>query len=154
MTGIDDATEPGEQATLYREPGAGGAPLFWGPAFALAGYLIELAIGGPTHAIAWVLVGLALLVVLAVWVYSRRKFLAVRLTTTHLWQGREALPVARIAAVDDVGSPLGVKVLGGGWSAPRKYDELPLRLDDGSVVLAWARDGDALREALHRVVRA
>ena len=143
-------TDPGDEATLYREPGAGGAPLFWGPAFALAGYLIELAIGGPTHAIAWTFVGLILLVVLAIWVYSRRKFLAVAVTLTQLRQGREVLPVARIAEIEDVGSPMGVKVLGGGWNAPPKCDELPLRLDDGSVVLAWARDGEALREALRR----
>jgi hypothetical protein len=47
---------------------------------------------------------------------------------------------------------VGGRVLGGGWTVPRKYDELPLRLDDGTVVLAWARDGEALRSALSRVV--
>ncbi|OZM75247.1 hypothetical protein CFN78_00540 [Amycolatopsis antarctica] len=126
--------------------------MFWGPGFALTGALLELVAGGPVHTIAWVLVGLTLLVVLSLWVYSRRRFLSVRLTPTHLWQGRESLAVSRIAEVDDVGSPIGVPVLGGGWSAPRKYEELPLRLDDGSVVLAWARDGVALREALRGVV--
>lgn len=143
--------EEDEHAVRYREPGAGGAPLLWGPGFALAGYLVELAIGGPRHGVAWVCVGLALLAVLSVWVYSRRRFLAVRVTTENLWQGREKLPVRRIVEVDDVGAPVGAKVLGGGWSVPKKYDALPLRLDDGSVVLAWARDVEDLRSALRTV---
>jgi hypothetical protein len=76
----------------------------------------------------------------------------VRVTRGALWQGREQLAVSRIAVVTDLGAPVGARVLGGGWTVPRKYDELPLRLDDGTVVLAWARDGEALRSALSRVV--
>jgi hypothetical protein len=51
-----------------------------------------------------------------------------------------------------VGTPVGARVLGGGWSVPRKYDELPVKLDDGTVVLAWARDVEALKAALGRLV--
>jgi hypothetical protein len=35
---------------------------------------------------------------------------------------------------------------------PRKFTEVPVRLTDGSTVLAWARDGDALRAALSRLL--
>jgi hypothetical protein len=140
------------QATLYREPGASGTALLCAPVFALVGYLIELITGGPVHIIAWVCVAAGLFALTAPWVYARRKFLSVRLTRATLWQGREELAVGRIAAVNDVGTPVGARVLGGGWTVPRKYDELPLRLDDGTVVLAWARDAEALRSALDRVV--
>ncbi|WP_116041698.1 hypothetical protein [Amycolatopsis palatopharyngis] len=146
-------TTAGEEPVLYREPGSGLAPLLWGPIFALVGFLSEVVLGGPTHPVPWTLIGLALLAMTALWVYARRRFLAVRLTPSTLWQGREPLPVRRIVEVDDVGAPVGATVLGGGWTVPRKYDELPLRLDDDSVVVAWAKDVEALRAALHETRR-
>ncbi|GAB3501330.1 DUF3093 family protein [Amycolatopsis cihanbeyliensis] len=147
-------TEPAAETTIYHEPGAGGAPLLWGPAFALAGYLAELSLGGPTHIFAWVLVGVVLLLLSAAWVYARRRFLLVRVTPSMLWQGRETLPVARIAELAEIDAPLGTRVLGGGWTVPRKYTEVPVRLDDGSLALAWARDGERLRSALHEARKA
>ncbi|KAA9164861.1 DUF3093 family protein [Amycolatopsis acidicola] len=133
--------------TRFVEYGAKWTALLYGPLFAVAGYLVELATGA-THTVAWVLVGLGLAAITAPWIQARRRFLTVRVTTTELVQGRESLPLKEIAEVDDVGAPTGARVLGGGWSAPRKYDELPIRLDDDSVVLAWARDVTALRAAL------
>lgn len=141
-------TEP-----VYREQGASYLPLLWGPLFALLGYLSEVAIGDPPHTLMWTLAGLGLAGLTAIWVYARRRFLAVSVTATDLWQGKENLPVSRIAEVTDVGTPVGATVLGGGWAVPRKYEELPLKLDDDSVVLAWARDAAALRTALESVMR-
>ncbi|WP_085979184.1 hypothetical protein [Saccharomonospora cyanea] len=125
----------------------------WGPLFALAGYCLELLAGVRAHAGLWLLVGAGLLALTALWVYARRRFLSVRLTGTELWQGGEQLPVDRIAAVDDVEAPPGTRVLGGGLGVPRRFAEVPLRLTDGTVVLAWARDGAALREALRSGLR-
>lgn len=142
------STEP-----VYAEPGATYWPLVWSPLFALLGFLSEVLIGDPPHTVTWVLVGLGLLALTSLWVYSRRRFLAVKVTRTDLWQGRENTPVERIAELDEVGTPVGVRVLGGGWSVPRKYEELPLKLDDDTVVLAWARDAAALRAALETVMR-
>ncbi|MGW7535926.1 hypothetical protein [Amycolatopsis sp. NPDC054798] len=134
--------------TLYSEPGVGWSALVWGPLFALLGALAELATGGPTHVVGWVLIGAALCGLTLPWVYARRRFLSLEVTTEGLRQGRETLAAERIASVTDVGSPVGTRVLGGGWSVPRKYDELPVELDDGTVVLAWARDVEALKTAL------
>ncbi|TVT48823.1 hypothetical protein FNH05_17545 [Amycolatopsis rhizosphaerae] len=131
----------------YLEYGAKWRALSYGPLFALAGLLVELATGRP-HTVAWVLVALGLAVITAPWVQARRRFLTVRVTGTDLWQGREQVPLGQIAEVTDVGAPAGARVLGGGWSAPRQYDELPLRLTDGTVVIAWAKDVPALRAAL------
>jgi hypothetical protein len=56
--------------------------------------------------------------------------------------------VREIVEVDDVGMPVGARVLGGGWTVPKKFTEVPLRLVDDSVVVAWAKDPEALRAAL------
>jgi hypothetical protein len=135
----------------YAEPGSSWWPVLWGPVFALVGGIVE-ATTGPVHLIEWVVVGIALAGAAALWVQARRRVCSVRLTAEVLHQGREELPVARIADLDDVGPPLGARVLGGGWSVPRRFTEVPLRLRDGSVVLAWARDPDALRGALRPLV--
>ena len=125
----------------------------WGPLFAFVGYVGELLSGGRVNTTLWLSVGVGLFALTALWVYARRRVLSTRVTDTELWQGGERLAVDRITAVDDVEAPPGARVLGGGLSVPRKFAEVPLRLDDDTVVLAWARDGDALREALRSVLR-
>ena len=136
---------------LYAEPGSTRWPLLWGPAFAGIGAGVE-ALSGPVHTVAWLIVGIVLFGVFALWVNVRRKVYRVELTPTELLQGRETLPVKDIAQVTDVGAAAGAKVLGGGWTVPRKTYEVPLRLDDGSTVLAWARDDESLKAALARLV--
>lgn len=145
---------------LYAETGSSWWPLTWGPVFALVGALG----GGAMPVWIWLLAGAVLTLFTAVWVAARRRFREVRLTPTRLRGGREVLPVERIASVEiasveiasgeDVGAPIGAPVIGGGWLVPRGTTEVPLRLDDGSTVLAWARDPDALVAALRRLVGA
>jgi hypothetical protein len=144
-------TEPDDAPVLFAEPGSSFWPLLWGPVFAAVGAGLE-ATTGQVHGVAWPLVGIGLAGITAVWVTSRRRLLSVRLTTRTLAEGQETLLVERIAAVDEVGTPAGARVLGGGWTVPRKYDDVPLRLTDGTVVLAWARDGEGLRAALRPLV--
>jgi len=145
-------TDPApDEPVLYTEPGSTWWPLLWGPLFAGVGAGVE-ALSGPVHAVAWTIVGLALFVIFVVWVNARRKVYVVTLTPSTLRQGRELFPVARIAKVTDVGAATGAKVLGGGWSVPRKTTALPLRLDDNSVVLAWAYYDEDLAAAHPRLV--
>lgn len=139
---IDDPT-----GDRYRESGSTWWPVTWGVLFALVGGGVE-ALSGPVHVVDWVLVGVGLSGMTAIWVQARRRVCSVRLTADMLYQGREPLAVHKIVDVDDVGTPIGARVLGGGWTVPKKFAEVPLRLADGSVVLAWARDPDALRAAL------
>jgi hypothetical protein len=136
---------------LYAEDGSSWWPVLWGPAFAAVGAGVE-ALTGPVHGAAWLLVGIGLAGVAAAWVSARRKLLLVRLTPVALIQGREQLPVPRIAEIDEVGHPTGARVLGGNWTVPRKYTALPIRLDDGTVVIAWARDAEALQAAIRKLV--
>jgi hypothetical protein len=139
---------------LYAESGVSWAAIVWGPVFAVVGALAELATGGPVHVVGWLMVGFGLGVITVPWVYARRRFLSLEVTTKELRQGREKVPAAQLAEVTDVGTPVGARVLGGGWSVPRKYDSLPVKLADGTVVLAWAKDVEALQDALDRLVRA
>jgi hypothetical protein len=144
-------TTPDDSApVLYAEPGSSYWPVLWGPVFVVAGAGVE-ALSGPVHAVAWTLVGIALAGLAAIWVQARRRVCVVRLTTVVLVQGREAIEVGKLDAVDDVGAQAGARVLGGGWTVPRKFDEVPVRLTDGITVLAWARDGEGLRTALSRL---
>ena len=137
---------------LYRESGSSWWPLVWGPAFAVAGYLIEL-ITGPASVALWSIVGLVLTLCAVLWVNLRVKTGSIALTTEEAQFGREKLPVAMIEACRDVGAPTGARVLGGGWSVPKGTTAVPLRLLDGTVVLGWARDPEALLAGLRRVVR-
>lgn len=160
----------------YEERAASWWALLFGPCFAFAGILFEVLTPGPVLYPVWLIAGLALTGFTAMWVYARKRYAVVRLTPDLLRQGEETLPVERISAIadeedeaedaDDVAGnaggtagatgvvPRASRVLGGGLAAPRKYDELPLRLDDGTVVLAWARDGQALRMALRELLSA
>lgn len=147
MTRPLDDTAP----TLYAEPGSSWWPLLWGPVFALVGAGVE-ALSGPVHALAWLIVGLLLFGVALLWVQARRRVCSVLLTHATLYQGGEPLAVDTIREVDDVGTPVGARVLGGGWTVPKKFTEVPLRLADDTVVVAWARDPDALRAALRPLV--
>jgi hypothetical protein len=137
---------------LYRESGSSWWPLRGGPAFAVAGYLVEL-ITGPASVGLWTIVGLGLTLGAVLWVYGRVKTGSVTLTAEEAQFGREKLPVAMIEACRDVGAPTGARVLGGGWSVPKGTTAVPLRLLDGTVVLGWARDPEALLAGLRRVVR-
>ncbi|WP_189060431.1 hypothetical protein [Longimycelium tulufanense] len=141
------------ERVLYAEPGSTWWPVLWGPAFALLGLAVEALTGGGVHWAGWTVAAAGLAVAALVWVYARRRLCSLRLTFAILRQGREELPVRRIAAADDVGVPVGARVLGGGWTPPRGTTAVPLRLDDDSTVLAWARDPAALRAAIQRVLR-
>ncbi|MFT7836295.1 DUF3093 family protein [Saccharothrix sp. BKS2] len=140
-----------EQPTLYAEPGASWWPLLWGPVFALLGFAVE-ALTGAVRPLLWVVVALALVLPTLVWVQGRRRVYEVRLTPAALHQGREELPVRDIAEVEGVERRAGARVLGGGWTLPRGTGPVPVRLADGTVVTAWARDADALRAAVARLL--
>ena len=141
-------TEP----VLYAESGSGWAPVLWGPVFAAVGLLVEVLSPGAVHPVAWAFIAAVLAVAAAVWVHGRRRVCSLRLTPSELVQGRERLETAQVRAVADVGAPVGARVLGGTLTAPRGTHEVPLRLADDRVVLAWARNPEALREALVRLV--
>ncbi|WET80126.1 hypothetical protein P3102_02410 [Amycolatopsis sp. QT-25] len=142
------------EPAFYAEPGVGWTALLWAPLFSLAGLLAELATGGPVHWLAWILVAAGLVAITVPWVYARRRYLSLEVTANGYRQGRETLEAARIAEVLEDDAPVGARVLGGGWTVPKKHGEVGLKLEDGVFVRAWAKDPGALREALRDLVRA
>lgn len=146
-----------EPGPLYLERGGSWWGALFPVGFAALGIGVE-ALSGPVFWWLWILTAAVLVPFTLLWVYARRRFLRVRLTSVELTQGTETLPVENIAEVSDglAGDeePLGVRVLGGGHTVPRKFQPVRLRLTDDTRVLAWARDGDALRTALRGVVEA
>lgn len=141
-------TEP----VLYAERGSSWWPVLWGPAFALLGWGVELLSPGRVQPGLWLFVAAALGVATLVWTHGRRRVCSVLLTPEQLSQGREQLDVSRIAAVREVGTPVGARVLGGSMTVPKGRAEVPVRLVDDRVVLAWAADPEALRAALVRLL--
>ncbi|MGH3628657.1 MAG: hypothetical protein ACRDRL_14635 [Sciscionella sp.] len=144
---------PDGSPTVYAEPGSSWWPLLWGPAFALVGALVEVGTG-PVHVLGWVIVGIGLAAVTAVWVIARRRNCAVTLTPTELIQGEETLPLDRVAGLSEVEVAYGMRVLGGGYSVPKRYHPVALLLTDDTTAVAWARDAEALRAALRARIPA
>ncbi|HWO65399.1 MAG TPA: hypothetical protein VNO31_35725 [Umezawaea sp.] len=144
---MDNDTGP----VLYAERGASWWPLLWGPVFAVLGVGVEL-LTGPVSVLFWSLVAFGLLIPTALWVQGRQRLYSVRLTPAALSEGREVLRMADVAAVEGVEPRSGATVLGTGWNVPKGTTAVPIRLVDGTVVLGWARDPDALRAALHRLL--
>ncbi|SHE48511.1 hypothetical protein [Streptoalloteichus hindustanus] len=141
------------EPVLHAERGTSWWPVLWGPVIALAAAGVEALLGGAAHWGVWSAVAAGWVVAAVVWAQARQRACSVSLTPSVLRQGREELPVDRIAEVDDVGVPVGARVLGGGWTPPKGTTAVPLRLVDGSVVLAWSHDPAALRAAVARLLR-
>lgn len=142
-----------DHPTLYAESGTSWWPLLWGPVFAGLGFGVE-ATTGSARPLLWLGVALVLLLPTALWVQARRRLYAVRLTPVTLRQGREELRLSDVEAVEGVEPRAGAKVLGGAWTLPRGTAAVPLRLVDGTVVMGWARDADALRAEIAKLVSA
>ena len=144
------SAENAADTVRYEEPGSGPSPLLWGPGFAVVGFLLDLYTAARPHVVAWIVIGVVLFLCSALWVYARRRFMSVRVTGSELVQGDERLHLERIAEVRDADAPVGTRVLGGGFTVPRKREQVALRLDDDSTVLAWARDPGRLRTVLRQ----
>jgi hypothetical protein len=137
----------------YVEHGSSWRP-FWLVAGALAvfGVLDLLLPGGDLPPLAWALVLVAVLGIVAGGVVSARRVWTVRVDAGGLSVGRERVPFPDIDTTHlrevDSGVDAGAPVLGGGWSLPKGRTGLPLKLADGRTVLVPTRDPAALRAAL------
>ena len=142
-----------DPGVLFLEPGAHWRSLARGPGLCLVGAVVEEVNGLPVHTLGWVAAAVLLVAVTALQVVAARRHTAVELTTGRLRQGAEVL---ELADVDQVlpADPDGradwqlARALGETPTVPRRCTGIGLRLHDGRVVQAWARDDVELRAAL------
>lgn len=150
-----------ERQVLYAEPGGRWRSVAWGPLLCLLGVALELGMRTPVHWLTWSAVAVLLGGMSALQVLGARRHGAVQLTTATLRQGTEELPVADVAEVfdavgerawdDDTFDWEAAPALGESVSVPRRHTGIGLKLTDGRLVQAWARDDAALRVALQEV---
>ncbi|MFD6350646.1 hypothetical protein KHQ06_09180 [Nocardia tengchongensis] len=142
---------------LFSEPGARWRTIAYGPAMCAIILVIELFRGGDIH---WF--GLAFCAVLLagfVWlqVIAGKRHISVELTPEHLREGTEVVPLREIAAVLpeedeeswDYEDWQSARALGELTGVPRRRKGIGLKLTDGRLVQAWARDHVTLRAALN-----
>ncbi|MGW4248085.1 hypothetical protein [Nocardia sp. NPDC004722] len=143
-------------AVLFSEPGARWRTIAYGPAMCAIILLIEVIRGGAVH---WFgLAFCALLLAGFVWlqVVAGKRHISVELTADTLREGTETMPLRDIAEVlpeDDEESWdyedwQSARALGELSGVPRRRKGIGLKLTDGRLVQAWARDHVTLRAEL------
>lgn len=134
----------------YHESGGNLAIIALGPAVAaVVGGLMWF--GGSVQW--WILAVFAVVISGFSWlqVSASRVHLTVTITDAELRQGAETIPLRRIAALlpdPDDETVLHARVLGELAAVPRQRGRIGIRLVDGTVNQAWARDVDAFVDAL------
>ncbi|MET9287454.1 hypothetical protein [Nocardia beijingensis] len=149
------------EAVLFTEPGARWRAVAYGPILCLAILALELVTGGAAHWFALLFCAALIAGFVALQVVAGKRHVSVELTTETLRSGTESLPLSSIAEVlperdedswDDEEWE-SARALGELTGVPRRRTGIGLRLADGSLVQAWARDHKGLRGALTEVVQ-
>ncbi|MGY1932727.1 hypothetical protein ACW9HL_29965 [Nocardia gipuzkoensis] len=122
----------------------------------LAVLALELVTGGALHWFALLFCAALIAGFVALQVMAGKRHVSVELTPETLRSGTESLPLSSIADVlpernedswDDEEWE-SARALGELTGVPRRRTGIGLRLADGSLVQAWAKDHRALRTAL------
>ncbi|MFF0817906.1 hypothetical protein ACFYVR_22480 [Rhodococcus sp. NPDC003318] len=141
---------------VFAEPGGRWRTVAFGPVLCLVVLVGDLFIGAGVHVFGLTLFAVVLAGLVAVQVAAARRHASVELTGRALRCGTEAVARADIAEVLPAADPEATdplpwetaRALGDLSGVPRRRTAIGLRLADGGLVRAWARDGDGLRTAL------
>jgi hypothetical protein len=140
----------------YRESAVSWRPVITFCALWIVGVIVDDLIGS-IHWVGWLLAFLAIGGVLAVVAVARQRFAAVVVDRETLRVGQESIVLSTVDVEyfdqDAGGPPAGARILGGSWSVPKERSALPIRLMDGTVVLAPCQDPEQLRGALQQACR-
>ncbi|MCX4098774.1 hypothetical protein [Nocardia sp. alder85J] len=140
----------------FAEPGARWRSVAYGPVLCLVVAILELVLSSRVHWFGLVFCAALLAGFVALQVVAGRRHISVELTDTTLREGTEVLPLERIAAVLPERDPdswddeewESARALGELSGVPRRRKSIGLRLQDGGLVQAWARDHRRLRAEL------
>ncbi|MGK8520774.1 hypothetical protein ACRS6B_04080 [Nocardia asteroides] len=148
------------QTVLFAEPGARWRAVAYGPILCAVVLVLEIVTGGAVHWFALIFCAALIAGFVSLQVVAGRRHVSVELTTETLRSGTESLPLSSIADVlperdedswDDEDWE-SARALGELTGVPRRRTGIGLRLADGGLVQAWARDHKALRTALTEAV--
>ncbi|MGV9820078.1 hypothetical protein [Nocardia xishanensis] len=149
-------------AVLFAEPGARWRAVAYGPLLCLLVLVLELVTASPVHWFALIFCGVLIAAFVALQVVAGRRHVSVELTESALRQGTETLPLTGIAAVlperdehswsDEEWES--ARALGELSGVPRRRKAIGVRLRDGGLAQAWARDHRGLRTALGAALEA
>ncbi|MFC9516060.1 hypothetical protein ACFTSD_10075 [Nocardiaceae bacterium NPDC056970] len=148
------------QTPLFLEEGARWRTVVYGPVFCVIALVIELVTGPVVHWFALTLFAAILAGIVSVQVAAARRHVSVLLTGSLLRQGAEEVPLDEIDEVLPEADPYAdepqpwetARTLGELSGVPRRRTGIGLRLRDGSLAQAWARDDEGLRDALTQAV--
>ncbi|GAB2542593.1 hypothetical protein [Nocardia heshunensis] len=143
-------------AVLFSEPGARFRTIAYGPALCAIILLVEVMRGGAIHWFGLLFCGLLLAGFVWLQVVAGKRHISVELTADSLREGTETVPLRDIAEVlpeDDEESWdyedwQSARALGELSGVPRRRKGIGLKLTDGRLVQAWARDHVTLRAEL------
>ncbi|WP_439956551.1 hypothetical protein [Nocardia nova] len=148
-------------SVLFSEPGARWRTVAYGPLLCLLVLILELALRrGPVHWFGLAFCAILLAGFVTLQVVAGKRHVSVELTDSVLRQGTETLPVSSIARIfpehdkeswdDDPWQS--ARALGELTAVPRRRRGIGLKLRDGAMVQAWARDHQQLRARLSAAI--
>lgn len=147
----------------FAEPGARWRVLLWAPGFAAVGLLSDALMGSGMRWFVWVIAALILSAIGAWMVHAARQHTSVSLTADLLTQGQDELPTHDIVKVFPA-APTGcgrddppenwesARALGEISRVPRGRRGVGIQLRRGNLAQAWAKNDDALRDALTQIL--
>ncbi|MEU7142513.1 hypothetical protein ABZ942_23890 [Nocardia sp. NPDC046473] len=148
--------ELADSGVLFAEPGARWRTVAYGPILCVIILIIEMSTGSSVHWFALVFCGSLIAMFVVLQVIAGQRHVSVELTAATLRDGTETLPLTSIDAVlperdedawDDEEWEE-ARALGELTGVPRRRTGIGLRLTDGSLVQAWAKDHRTLRAEL------
>ena len=148
----DEPVDEGE--VLFYEPGGSWWVTAIGPV--LIGAVLAMEISGPGQ-VHWLVLGIFAVILIGfsvVQVHAARTHVSVRLTEATLRQGTQVVPLTDIATVFPANNGPehqdweSARALGELPAVPRRRKGVGVRLTDGTVRQAWARDVDRFRTEL------
>ncbi|MEU6564205.1 hypothetical protein [Nocardia nova] len=161
MNDAHPATEVRPDSVLFSEPGARWRSVAYGPLLCLIVLILELILGrGPVHWFGLAFCAALLAGFVTLQVVAGKRHVSVELTDTALREGTETLPLESIARVFpehdeeswDEDPWESARALGELSGVPRRRTGIGLKLRDGGMVQAWARNHRGLRAALEAAI--
>lgn len=144
-------------SVLFTEPGARWRSVVYGPVLCLIVLILEVILGrGPVHWFGLVFCAALLAGFVSLQVVAGKRHVSVELTEGALREGTETLPLESIARIlpehdeeswdDDPWQS--ARALGELTGVPRRRTGIGLKLRDGAMVQAWAKNHRELRAQL------